>query len=56
MNEEGRRVASERAMAQMSLLRAVEGDLEEVDAVFWSHDVPWQFVGHEYVSGGNLLG
>lgn len=49
LNEEGRRVAKERAEEQLGLLRDVQADLEEVDAVFYSHDVPWQFVGHEYV-------
>lgn len=50
LNEEGRLVARQRVEAQMSLLRDVEADLEKVEAVFYSHDVPWQFVGHEYVS------
>lgn len=51
LNHEGRTVAKERAQAQLSLLQGIEGELEPVDAVFYSHDVPWQFVGHEYVSG-----
>lgn len=49
LNAEGKRVARERAKAQLSLLEEVQMDLEEVAAVFYSHDVPWQFVGHEYV-------
>jgi hypothetical protein len=44
-------VAQERVEAQLSLLRGIERDLEQMKAVFYSHDVPWQFVGHEYVSG-----
>lgn len=59
LNEEGLTkgevgVARERADAQMSLLKDIGGLLEEVEAVFYSHDVPWQFVGHEYVSGREL--
>jgi len=49
LNEEGERVARERAEAQLSLLKDIQADLEPVDAVFYSHDVPWQFVGHEYI-------
>jgi hypothetical protein len=48
LNEEGERVAKERAEAQLSLLEDIQEVLEPVDAVFYSHDVPWQFVGHEY--------
>ncbi|OCF42296.1 hypothetical protein I317_03916 [Kwoniella heveanensis CBS 569] len=48
LNEEGRRVASERAEAQLELLEDIEDLLEEVKVVMYSHDVPWQFVGHEY--------
>jgi hypothetical protein len=54
LNEEGMRVARERAEAQLDLLDEITGELEEVSAVFYSHDVPWQFVGHEYVSGGGI--
>jgi hypothetical protein len=50
LNEEGKRVARERAEAQLNLLDEILGELEAVEAVFYSHDVPWQFVGHEYVS------
>ncbi|WVF70460.1 hypothetical protein IAT40_005250 [Kwoniella sp. CBS 6097] len=50
LNEEGRRVASERAEAQLELLEDIEDLLEEVKVVMYSHDVPWQFVGHEYKS------
>ncbi|KAL7419480.1 hypothetical protein Q5752_006318 [Cryptotrichosporon argae] len=50
LNEEGRTVARERAEAQLALVRQIEDELEEVEAVFYSHDVPWQFVGHEYKS------
>lgn len=50
LNEEGRKVAYERIEAQMDLIREIEGELEKVEVVFYSHDVPWQFVGHEYVS------
>jgi len=50
LNQEGRTVAKERAEAQLSLVEAIGRELEPVDAVFYSHDVPWQFVGHEYVS------
>ncbi|WVQ82763.1 hypothetical protein IAT38_004895 [Cryptococcus sp. DSM 104549] len=48
LNEEGKRVARERAKAQVELLEGVEDLLEEVKVVYYSHDVPWQFVGHEY--------
>lgn len=50
LNAEGKKVANMRVEAQMGLLRDVAAELEEVQAVFYSHDVPWQFVGHEYVS------
>ena len=49
LNAEGRRVAHERAKAQLSLIHEIEGELEDIEAVFYSHDGPWQFVGHEYV-------
>lgn len=52
LNEEGTRVAGQRAEGQLRLLRDIEADLEEVTMVMYSHDVPWQFVGHEYVSCG----
>nr|XP_018267302.1 uncharacterized protein I303_01287 [Kwoniella dejecticola CBS 10117]OBR89460.1 hypothetical protein I303_01287 [Kwoniella dejecticola CBS 10117] len=48
LNEEGKRVAKERAIQQLGLLEDVEELLEEVKVVMYSHDVPWQFVGHEY--------
>ncbi|ODO07250.1 hypothetical protein L198_00829 [Cryptococcus wingfieldii CBS 7118] len=51
LNDEGKRVANQRARAQVELLEDVEELLEEVQVTFFSHDVPWQFVGHEYVSG-----
>ncbi|ORY32301.1 glycosyl transferase family 90-domain-containing protein [Naematelia encephala] len=50
LNEEGTRVAQDRAEAQMGLLEDIEDVLEEVQAVFYSHDGPWQFVGHAYKS------
>jgi hypothetical protein len=50
LNEEGRLVAHQRAEAQLELIRQVQDVLEDVEAVFYSHDVPWQFVGHDYVS------
>jgi hypothetical protein len=50
LNEEGKRVARQRVEGQLDLLDEVLGELEEVETVFYSHDVPWQFVGHEYVS------
>jgi hypothetical protein len=50
LNAEGRLVAGQRVEAQMSLVRDIQEELEPVEAVFYSHDVPWQFVGHEYVS------
>ncbi|WVR05878.1 hypothetical protein IAU60_002904 [Kwoniella sp. DSM 27419] len=50
LNEEGKRVASERAREQLGLLEDIEDLLEEVKVVMYSHDVPWQFVGHEYKS------
>lgn len=43
-------MAGQRAAAQLSLVTEIEEELEAVTAVFYSHDVPWQFVGHEYVS------
>ncbi|WVW82295.1 hypothetical protein I302_104301 [Kwoniella bestiolae CBS 10118] len=48
LNEEGKRVAKERAKAQLGLLEGIEELLEPVKVVMYSHDVPWQFVGHEY--------
>jgi hypothetical protein len=50
LQEQGKIIAKQRVEAQMAIIRDVQGDLEEVQAVFYSHDVPWQFVGHEYVS------
>ena len=50
LNTEGKRVAADRVKGQLGLLADIEGLLESVDVVFYSHDVPWQFVGHEYVS------
>ena len=50
LNHEGRVVANQRVEAQLSLLEGIEQELEPIEAVFYSHDVPWQFVGHEYVS------
>nr|XP_019015081.1 uncharacterized protein I206_01169 [Kwoniella pini CBS 10737]OCF53862.1 hypothetical protein I206_01169 [Kwoniella pini CBS 10737] len=47
---EEKRVAKERAIQQLGLLEDVEDLLEQVKVVMYSHDVPWQFVGHEYVS------
>lgn len=52
LNEEGRAVAQQRVSAQMELVLDIQAELEEVEAVFYSQDVPWQFVGHEYVSHG----
>ena len=49
LNVEGSTILKERAEAQMTLLQEIYNELEAVDAVFYSHDVPWQFVGHEYV-------
>ena len=43
-------MAKERAKEQFELLKDIQGDLEKVEVVFYSHDVPWQFVGHEYRS------
>ncbi|WOO78997.1 Beta-1,2-xylosyltransferase 1 [Vanrija pseudolonga] len=37
-----------RADARLGLVTEVEELLEDVDAVFYSHDVPWQFVGHDF--------
>lgn len=39
----------ERSEAQLELVKNIEAALEPVDAVFWSHDGPWQFVGSDYV-------
>ena len=50
LNDEGTRVMGQRAEGQLSLVSDVAAELEEVQATFYSHDVPWQFVGHEYVS------
>jgi hypothetical protein len=51
LHEGAQRIARERAEGQISLLEDIRDQLEEVEAVFYSEDVPWQFVGHEYVSG-----
>jgi hypothetical protein len=57
LHEGAQRIARERAEGQISLLEDIRDQLEEVEAVFYSEDVPWQFVGHEYVSGPwGLLG
>jgi len=50
LNDEGKLVAFQRAEAQLELIREIENELEVVEAVFYSHDVPWQFVGYDYVS------
>lgn len=50
LNEEGKMVAWQRAEAQMEIIRTIEDEVEDVTAVFYSHDVPWQFVGSDYVS------
>ncbi|OCF73807.1 hypothetical protein I204_05651 [Kwoniella mangroviensis CBS 8886] len=55
LNEEGKRVAKERAKEQLGLLESIEGLLEPVKVTMYSHDVPWQFVGHEYVSMDHLV-
>jgi hypothetical protein len=59
LHEGAQRIARERAEGQISLLEDIRDQLEEVEAVFYSEDVPWQFVGHEYVScslGGTRQG
>ncbi len=45
-------------MGQLDLLSGIQetlmeilGDDEELRVTFYAHDVPFQFVGHEYVSG-----
>ena len=48
LHEGAQRIARERAEGQISLLEDIRDQLEEVEAVFYSEDVPWQFVGHEY--------
>ena len=50
LNAEGRKVATQRAAAQLSLLEDIWDDLEPVEAVFYSHDVPWQLASDGYVS------
>jgi hypothetical protein len=55
LNEEGRTVARQRADAQLSLLHDIQAELEPIDAVYSSHDGPWQFIGHEYVSTEDIL-
>jgi hypothetical protein len=50
LNEEGRLVAHERVAGQMDLIEEIQGLLEKVEVVYYSHDVPWQFIGHEFVS------
>lgn len=55
LNEEGRTVARQRADAQLSLLHDIQAELEPIDAVYSSHDGPWQFIGHEYVSARVVL-
>ena len=49
LNEEGTKVARMRAEAQLELFKEIETELENVEAVFYSHDGPWQFVDHEFV-------
>lgn len=43
-------IMEERSEAQLELLKGIEMALEPVEVAFWSHDGPWQFVGHDYVS------
>lgn len=50
LNREGELVAEDRAEQQLGLLKDIEDELEDVDAVFYSHDVPWQFLGDDLVS------
>jgi hypothetical protein len=45
----------DRAMGQLELLHTFQDSLkdlldEELRVTFYAHDVPFQFVGHEYVS------
>ena len=56
LNHEGTVVIEQRAEGQLSLVSDVAAELEEVQATFYSHDVPWQFVGHEYVSDPKVAG
>lgn len=55
LNEEGRLVAHERVAGQMDLIEDIQGLLEKVEVVYYSHDVPWQFIGHEFVSDLSAL-
>lgn len=43
-------VLKERSVAQLDLIKPVQDKLEDVTAVFYFEDVPWQFVGYDFVS------
>lgn len=43
-------VLTQRSVAQLELIKPLEASLEDTQAVFFMHDGPWQFVGHDYVS------
>jgi hypothetical protein len=43
-------VLTQRSEAQLDLIKPLEGLLDDTKAVFYMHDGPWQFVGHDYVS------
>ncbi|BEJ14671.1 hypothetical protein CspHIS471_0404380 [Cutaneotrichosporon sp. HIS471] len=41
-------VLTQRSVAQLELIKPLEGMLQDIKAVFFMHDGPWQFVGHDY--------
>ncbi|EIW72778.1 hypothetical protein TREMEDRAFT_26330 [Tremella mesenterica DSM 1558] len=50
MHSDGQRIPRQRAEAQLSLLKDVESELEEVEAIFYSHDGPFHIVDDEHLT------
>lgn len=50
LNQEGSNIGHMRAKDQLDLIAEIQHELEDVEAVFYSHDVPWQFLGNDYRS------
>lgn len=48
-------VLTQRSVAQLELIKPLEAELEDTRAVFFMHDGPWQFVGHDYVSSTSSI-
>ncbi|GMK58662.1 hypothetical protein CspeluHIS016_0601040 [Cutaneotrichosporon spelunceum] len=48
LDDDGLRVLTQRSVAQLGLIKPLESMLEDVRAVFYMHDGPWQFIGHDF--------